>query len=263
MFNFSIDSPKISFSCCNRMPEERVAHSCQSYAQLMASPEFKPLLGFLDMNPETVYASCITLGYKKYQMKGTKCVYKQLAKDITEYCNKRASPAFYIFELTKSGQLHAHGIEQYDTEGLFRNTFQKYGSWNFNGDKAYEKIQSIQRYIHYMTKEQLLNEEYSDVFRKSSTYWYKIFKPVCRVKPQLPLDVQFQIERLSIPAYMTDTSELDAGIQASQTSPQCGGREAAIEPPPEGEARSEIRSISSLTLDNSKKTEKKLVLDFS
>lgn len=99
----------------------------------------------------TLYACTITIGNQKYGSLSAKEQYNDMVKTI-----KKAYPAkgdykyIFFFELTKIGQLHAHGITD-AYQSRFIEYFNKYGKHNSH-DKSYPEMADI-GYISYISKE--------------------------------------------------------------------------------------------------------------
>jgi len=245
MFDLNFSS-NFSFSCCPGIAgEPKVSSPCHSYAEIMALPEFQYLAVFLEHTDTTcLFATCITLGIKKYQMMSAKQQYNALRKAIDSYLDKRNLPAFYVFELTKAGVIHAHGIEYFESEGLFRQTFKDFGSWNFKSERSYEQVTNHHRYIHYMTKDQMRNSFGDSNIDSKSKYWYQVWKPVFKYSPSLPHSLVLRITKPDsyFEAIEETVRQLDYDVEPMMEPEElvtrnAGGPGPAVEAPPEGEAR--------------------------
>lgn len=138
--------------CCTNTGESRAPAPCQNSPphtrQILRGLEY-----FTNMFNQKVdlNAATITIGNQKYGSLSAKDQYTDMVKTIKKVYRKDMNIKYiFFFELTKNGQLHAHGIVD-GYEIIFKDGFQKYGKHNTN-DKSYESMVSL-TYIEYIKKE--------------------------------------------------------------------------------------------------------------
>lgn len=110
---------------------------------------------------EPLYATTITIGNKYIGKLDWNGQYKAFIKLLRENRNKRQPiKCIYHFELTKNGQLHAHGIETGGYAANFQNAFGILGKHNYHKN-SYTKINDIDSYCKYINKENVKQVYYN------------------------------------------------------------------------------------------------------
>jgi len=154
--------------------------------------EYEKLKEYFINKDSPKFATTITFGRKYYWSMNNKEQYNAIRNILQAYVRERKSSCLYIAEVNKSGVLHFHGIECYETQALFIKRFEQFGKHNAN-DKSYQPVGDITKYMEYMFKDQFKRVycAYNDSEATESTQtdtkyfgkkaWIHKFRPIFKV----------------------------------------------------------------------------------
>lgn len=141
----------VKSSCCQS--SESKANPCRNSAQITEPLDYLRAL-HSKTSKNCWHVTTITIGTKWLGRMAAEHQYDIFVKKIKRHIpyHHKTKKYIYHFELTESGQLHAHGIEYNTCQNEFIESFQDFGSRNCH-KKSFQELRNFEGYTKYIDKD--------------------------------------------------------------------------------------------------------------